>query len=300
MHSPQTSPTTAFSRSVLVRFLCNGLDEAIASAHSRPFDCIIIGGGSFGAIFAQHLFASDVEKRHRTLVLEAGPFLLPEHVQNLPLLWGGVPGPTSIADLRAAGRDGLPREEVWGLAWHSSTPFPGLAYTVGGRSLFWGGWSPELLEAEMPLDRWPSDVVSELRDSYFREAQAQLGTDEANDFIFGELHSTLRKRLFEGLKTGSVAGAVPLAEIRPHLRDEVLRITEQGADLSKHEAPLAVQSRTRSGFFPFNKFSALPLPTSARPPPVPPPQTSPPPCRFPRAPAASRGLSRAATTRVSG
>src|SRR5438046_1318102 len=161
MLSPQTSPTTTFSRDVLGRFVCNGLDEAMASAQSRPFDCIVIGGGSFGAIFAQHLFASDQEKRHRILVLEAGPFLLPEHVQNLPLLWGGVPGPTSIADLRAAGRDGQPREEVWGLAWHSSTPFPGLAYTVGGRSLFWGGWSPELLEAEMPPGRWPGDVVSD-------------------------------------------------------------------------------------------------------------------------------------------
>ncbi len=259
MPSPQTSPTTAFSRDLLGRFVCNGLDEAIASARSRPHDCVVIGGGSFGAIFAQHLFASDREGRHRILVLEAGPFLLPEHVQNLPLLWGGVPGPTSIQDLRAAGRDGRPREEVWGLAWHSRTPFPGLAYAVGGRSLFWGGWSPQLLEAEMPPSRWPADVVRELLDTYFPQASEQLGVDEANDFIFGELHSTLRKRLYDGLTAGRVADALPLSEIRTHLRDEVLRITEQQADVSKLEAPLAVQSRTRSGFFPFNKFSALPL-----------------------------------------
>jgi choline dehydrogenase-like flavoprotein len=259
MPSPQNSPSTAFSRDLLGRFVCNGLDEALASAGSRPHDYVVIGGGSFGAIFAQHLFASDTERRHRILVLEAGPFLLPEHVQNLPLLWGGVPGPTSIQDLRAAGRGGQPREEVWGLAWHSGTPFPGLAYTVGGRSLFWGGWSPEPLAAEMSPSRWPTDVASELLDTYFPQAREQLGVDEANDFIFGELHSALRQRLFEGLAAGRVTDALPLSEVRTHLRDEVLRITEQQADLSKLEAPLAVQSRTRSGFFPFNKFSALPL-----------------------------------------
>src|SRR5258708_30901280 len=83
MPSPQSSPTTAFSRDLLGRFVCNGFDEAVASAQSRPHDCIVIGGGSFGSIFAQHLFASDREQRHRILVLEAGPFLLPEHVRNL-------------------------------------------------------------------------------------------------------------------------------------------------------------------------------------------------------------------------
>src|SRR5262245_60941887 len=168
MPTPRTSPVTSFSRDLLGRFVCNGLDEAMSSANAHPFDCIVIGGGSFGAIFAQHLFASDSQRRHRILVLEAGPFLLPEHAQNLPLLWAGVPGPTSIAALRAAGADRLPREEVWGLAWHSSTPFPGLAYTVGGRSLFWGGWSPELLEAEM-APPWPADVVRDLRDTYFEQ-----------------------------------------------------------------------------------------------------------------------------------
>lgn len=259
MSTPQTSPTTAFSRDLLGRFVCNGLDEAQASARTRPHDCVVIGGGSFGGIFAQHLYASDRERRHRILVLEAGPFLLPEHVQNLPLLWGGVPGATSIADLRSAGRDGQPREEVWGLAWHSSTPFPGLAYALGGRSLFWGGWSPELLEAEMPPSRWPDDLVSELLGTYFPQAREQLGTDEANDFIFGELHTAVRKRLYGGITAGRITDALPLSEIRTHLRDEVLRITEQQADLSKLEAPLAIQSRTRSGFFPFNKFSALPL-----------------------------------------
>ncbi len=49
-----------------------------------PFDHIVIGGGSFGAVIATRLFNLDRTHRHRVLVLEAGPLALPEHVQNLP------------------------------------------------------------------------------------------------------------------------------------------------------------------------------------------------------------------------
>ena len=55
-----TSPTaqyTDFSRDVLGRYICNGFDEAIQSAQgagSRPFDIIIVGGGSFASALAQH------------------------------------------------------------------------------------------------------------------------------------------------------------------------------------------------------------------------------------------------------
>lgn len=54
------------------------------------------------------------------------------HVQNLPVLGLDPPAPTRIADLRAIGQDGKPRAELWGLAWHSPTAFPGLAYCLGG------------------------------------------------------------------------------------------------------------------------------------------------------------------------
>jgi hypothetical protein len=166
-----TNPTpqrTDFSLDIIGRYICNGLDEALRSAdkslhpNARPFDVIVVGGGSFGPVLAQHLFDLDKAHRHRILVLEGGPVALPEHVQNLPMLGLNVPGKTSIADLRASGQDGRARNEVWGLAWHSNEQFPGLAYCLGGRSLFFGGWSPQLLDAEMPLVQWPSDVVNEL------------------------------------------------------------------------------------------------------------------------------------------
>ena len=75
---------TDFTRDVLGRYICNGMDEALASTNpngkrpdetpqndARPFDIIVIGGGSFGPIFAQHLFFADKTRSHRILVLDA-------------------------------------------------------------------------------------------------------------------------------------------------------------------------------------------------------------------------------------
>ena len=39
---------------------------------------------------AEHLFVTDTTRSRRILVLEAGPFVLPEHVQNMPFM-GGAP-----------------------------------------------------------------------------------------------------------------------------------------------------------------------------------------------------------------
>jgi choline dehydrogenase-like flavoprotein len=259
-----TSPapqTTDFTRDVLGRYICNGLDEALASANqsiradARSFDMIVIGGGSFGAAFAQHVFSRDQKHSHRILVLEAGPFTVPEHIQNLPLIGLPVPGPTSIKDLRDSGvKDGTPRAEVWGLPWHSNITFTGLAYTLGGRSLYWGGWAPRLLDAEM--ENWPAAVVADLDNLYFRDAAEQTGVTQTNDFIRGQMHESLRKRLYDGITAGDVTDAIPLAELPLHLDG----IPANKREISKLEAPLAVQaSEPRSGFFPFNKFSDLPL-----------------------------------------
>ncbi|HEY6970740.1 MAG TPA: family 16 glycoside hydrolase [Candidatus Angelobacter sp.] len=261
MATPSKAESTAFSKDILGRFVCNGLDEALRTTDTsirfdaRQFDVIIVGGGSFGAVAAQHLFSKDTTHSHRILVLEGGPFTVPEHVQNLPMLGLNVPGATSIQDLRNQGQFGVnsPREEVWGLPWHSSTPFTGLAYCVGGRSLYFGGWCPQLLDAE--LTGWPQPVVDDLKNTYFRQASEQIGTNEANDFISGPLHSALRQILFRGIQAGDVENAVPLVELQTHLDN----IPAGEEDLSKLEAPLAVQSRTRPGFFPFNKFSSVPL-----------------------------------------
>ncbi|NUK07341.1 DUF1080 domain-containing protein [Streptomyces lunaelactis] len=277
---------TDFSRDVLGRYVCNSLDEALAStdaqAHpgARPFDVIVVGGGSFGAVVAAHLFNRDASRTRRVLVLEGGPFVLPEHVQNLPVLGLGVPGPTSIAQLRQQGQAGVPRNEVWGLPWHSPVPFTGLAYCVGGRSLYWGGWAPQPLPAELSATVWPKPVVDDLNGGQFAAASEQIGVDQTNDFIFGALQNALRRRLYDAvgqqppLPGAAALGGLPNHPALPngaatkaqlaHLlglssADVQGRTDKELTDELKLEAPLAVQARTRPGFFPNNKYSAVPL-----------------------------------------
>jgi choline dehydrogenase-like flavoprotein len=299
MATPTNAEHTAFSLDVSGRYVCNGLDEALHSTDrgarrsdgspqndARPFDVIVIGGGTFGAVAAAHIFNADIAHRRRVLVLEGGPFLLTEHVQDLPMIGLNVPGATSIADLRSAGTDRKPREEVWGLAWHSSTPFVGLAYCLGGRSLYFGGWSPQLLAGELhagdqAANGWPQAVVDDLTNRYFDESGQQIGVDETNDFIFGALQNALRQQLFDGLNANLVTDAVDLTTMPDPQAvralgalpavDDLLRALGLPAapgpgpdpqrlrNMLKLEAPLAVQTRTLSGFFPFNKFSAVPI-----------------------------------------
>lgn len=258
---------TSFTKDVLGRYTMNLYGEAIASTNDpdredvRPFDIVVVGGGSFGAVVAQKLFSNDTTHAHRILVLEAGPLAVPEHVQNLPLPGFKPPGPveTDPGDLRA---------EVWGLPWRSDVAkgFTGLAYCVGGRSIFFGGWAPQLLDAEMT--GWPATVVQELNnpgpgrpDSYFRQASEQIGVTEANDFMHGLLHEAMRQQLFNSLgeTPSAVTDAIPLDEL-PLFLDPPDGASPEDLNLLKLEAPLAVQGRApRAGFFPFNKFSSVPL-----------------------------------------
>src|SRR6266536_6010595 len=127
---PITTEYTTFTRDVAGRYVCNTFDEALVTTDAnaraaaglpargdlRPFDFIIIGGGTFGAALAEHLWFRSTNRSERILVLDGGPFLLPEHVQNLPVIGLNAGG---------ARMDHLPQNEVWGLAWNAAIPFPG-------------------------------------------------------------------------------------------------------------------------------------------------------------------------------
>jgi hypothetical protein len=250
---------TTFTFDIPGRYACNTLDEALDSTNSglpdqadaRAFDYVVIGGGSFGAVIAARLFNLDRTHAHRILVLEAGPLALQEHVQNLPPDFG-PPGKNTPGT-------------VWGQPWSSDSPmnfnqnFPGLAFCVGGRSVFWGGWSPYFIDSEVADPSWPKSVVKDLmtlvlppptpKESYLDTAARQIGTDTTNEFVFGPLHDAMKNQLFNGLKG------------RPAGTGDVL--TGNRGVLNKNEeleAPLAVSSSSpRPGFFSLNKFSGVQL-----------------------------------------
>src|SRR3954467_14323971 len=93
--------TTTFTKDVQGRYLCNSYFEAEAWRREggRPFDIIVIGGGTFGAAIAEHLWFRQTQAGGglRTLVVEAGLFTLPEHVQNTGIL--GLADPPSPFNL---------------------------------------------------------------------------------------------------------------------------------------------------------------------------------------------------------
>src|SRR5258707_9819279 len=93
---------------------------------------------------AEKIFRFGASQNLRVLVLEAGPFVVPTHVQNLPRIGLNVPSPILPAD-----DGGQARELVWGMPWRSNVPFVGQAYCFGGKSLYWGGWCPRLLPRDL-------------------------------------------------------------------------------------------------------------------------------------------------------
>src|SRR5262249_57093268 len=126
----------------------------------RDFDAIVIGGGTFGAVIAEHLFITDATRSRRILVLEAGPFVLPEHVQNLPFQ-GGDP--------------------AMRVPWvnHQALNYKGLLFAIGGRSLTWGGRAPALLPPEKGAG--PPPPPGEIRKKNFSAATNQISVAAAND-----------------------------------------------------------------------------------------------------------------------
>src|SRR5215467_10775812 len=311
---PITTEDTSFTHDILGRYVCNTFAEA---KNSGTFDVIIIGGGTFGLTLAADLFersrplgAAIKPGNYRILVLEGGPFTLTEHVQDLPSMNLASPGlvkadPTTLQDIPSGPRmlnagnalpatrlelimSGLDKQAVfenWGMPWNSSIRFGGLAYCLGGRSLYFGGWSPRYLTTEMetaPADPvksafpWPQTVVDDLNTRYFLEGARQTGASTSNDYISGIMHDFFRQRLF-GMYT-TIPNFVPLNELpdyaaeAPEDQNQGIRDILDGlvpppfggsaADFQNSlrvDAPLAVQILSRPGFFPFNKFSSVPL-----------------------------------------
>src|SRR6516225_6441565 len=171
------------------------------------------------------------------------------------------------------------------MPWNSTIRFGGLAYCLGGRSLYFGGWSPRYLATEMetePTDplkvnsAWPQTLVDDLKQRYFIEAARQTGASTSNDYIDGTMHSFFRQSLFDLYAT--IPNAIPITELPDYVK-EALEDQGQGikdivsgaaplpytgfVDSLRLDAPLAVQILSRPGFFPFNKFSSVPLGVAA-------------------------------------
>ena len=221
---------TTFSVDALGRFVCSTWDEATGSG-GRPIDAVVVGAGMYGAYCATRIFREHPHKR--VLVLDAGRFLVGEHVQNLGRI--GLDVPDAI---RPADDPGVARSLVWGLPWRGNVDFPGLAYCLGGKSLYWGGWCPRMTAAD--LQQWPAATAQSLLDHY-THVEEETGVKPATDFISGPL--------FEVLFDAFAAAAAGRPDVETDLGTNGIQV-----------APLAVQGDSPvSGLFSFDKFSSLPM-----------------------------------------
>jgi choline dehydrogenase-like flavoprotein len=255
---PSTDPNdrvvvqdTAFTTDAVGRYICSTWDEATQNG-GVEFDAVVIGAGMFGAYCAEKMYRN---ANLRVLVLDAGCLLVTEHVQNLARIGLNAAGPKQGPDgkpvpVASNSDDPGQRERVWGIPWRSSVPFSGLAYCLGGRSLYWGGWAPRLIKGD--LDQWPEEIRNYVQnplnmacdpnpnpgeapvDEYCR-TEREIGVVPAADYISGTLTAKLKTK-FEAAKPA---------------------VTSVDAI---EDAPLAVQaSAPASGLFSFDKWSSAPI-----------------------------------------
>lgn len=215
---------TTFSIDAVGNRICSPWDKVDTANESQRFDIVVVGAGMFGAYCAEKLFRRDTRNKLRILVLDAGAFFLPTHVNNLPL--GGMP-------------DGV----VWARPWTGEAPFVtdnnkrALAFCVGGRSLFWAGWAPELMPDD--LEKWPEDVRKFLNsDAGYDYTATEIGSNQKTDFI---VKTDTYKKLYKALRAAAKKKVSDVARI-----DRI------------KEAPLAVMgSRPTPGIFPFDQYSSV-------------------------------------------
>jgi hypothetical protein len=199
---------TTFSVDGLSRFVCNTWEEVQNARGGHDFDVVIVGSGMYGGYLAAKLFEfgeklEDASARPRILVLESGPFLITQHVQNLPRL-----GALDRVVLRPL----LDPARVGPLGQNRS--FVPHHRCVGGKSLFWGGWTPRLTDDDFAKD-WPQEVVDymkfqappgQFKTDGYQAVEQENGTWPVADFIRGALFEILRARASEVLSGPSKPG----------------------------------------------------------------------------------------------
>ncbi len=171
------------------------------------YDLVIVGSGFCGLAVARR--ALEQKPFCRILMIERGPFFLPEHFQSLALPFvptlGGLSEtfPWTVSARTAEGRGGVARWQ------HGMVPF------FGGRSTLWSAWCPRPTPDEMA--GWPEETIRKAQE-YFEAAETMLHVRKADEIdtdsledaglrklisrrrpVYGRLQHWVQNRLKDGI-----------------------------------------------------------------------------------------------------
>lgn len=201
----------------------------------EQFDYIILGSGFCSLAFSERILAAEPNKK--ILIIERGPFFLPQHFQNLPIPYQHTLG-------------GLSETFPWTLARKTAEQPPGnitfqhgMVPFFGGRSIMWSAWCPRPTADEMAY--WPEQVIAAAQRN-FASAEKLLNVVPADRIDAG-----VNPQLLEMVaRQRPVYGAMQHA-LQAMLTDKLKRIPSATRCIA---APLAVGAGTQEGLD-FAKFS---------------------------------------------
>jgi choline dehydrogenase-like flavoprotein len=203
----------------------------------EQFDYIIIGSGFCSLAFARQVYEKNPWAK--ILILERGPFFLPEHFQNLPIAYQHTLG-------------GLSETFPWTLSKKTATQPAGniqfqhgMVPFFGGRSILWSAWCPRPDVEKGEMKHWPKETIKAAQD-HFESAERLLRVIHA-DQIDKDLSTSMRKQV---MKQRPVYGLMQ-SKLEQMLTAKLHKILSATRSMP---APLAADAGTQQGFD-FAKFS---------------------------------------------
>ena len=248
---PTPGPQNPTGQDVMSHLFFLSKAEWKAAREENNYDMVIVGTGFCGYATAQR--ALEINPNYRILIIERGPYFLPEHFQNLPMPFTNTIGglsetfPWTITSKTAEG----PGTISW---QHGMSPF------FGGRSTLWSAWCPVPTDEEM--DGWPKETIQAARDN-FERAKELLRVQPADQI--GQVDHEILNRFglsksqfldLQGKMHGNSETSTPVyGPLQREVQDRLKVYGRQVEGIYRTEAaPLASASEKTNGID-FQKFS---------------------------------------------